>query len=495
LSNTRHLAHHGSVLREGEYPPGTILARKYQVVRTLGQGGMGRVVEARHIALGERVALKFLLSEHAQSHEATTRFLREAQAAVRLRSEHVARVSDVGTLEDGAPYMVMEYLEGQDLSKLLKTHGKLHASEAVDFVVQAAEAIAEAHAIGIVHRDIKPGNLFLTRGLDGSPLVKVLDFGISKFVESVDDLTRTATAMGSALYMSPEQMRGARDVDHRTDIYALGVTLFELLVGRQPFYADTLPQLCAEVLEGNALPLRSARPDLPDAFASVLERAYAKRRDDRYPSVAHFVLAMLPYALPRTRVVIERIARMAGLDPAAAPAWAPSAAASTGTQLPAPLAALAPQPNDPAPPAPPAPPAGASTSRFGVAAPAPAPAQPPRRSGALAGLALVGMAAVGAAAYFLGATRSAGPVGASALPSSAVVTPASPPSAPPSGPSTSAGAAPASASASQPVGSASASASVLASPSASSAFAPASAKPRLPNKPKPSPETDPFLQR
>ncbi len=487
--------------REGEYPPGTILARKYQVVRTLGQGGMGRVVEARHIALGERVALKFLLSEHAQSHEATVRFLREAQAAVRLRSEHVARVSDVGTLEDGAPYMVMEYLEGQDLSKLLKTHGKLHASEAVDFVVQAAEAIAEAHALGIVHRDIKPGNLFLTRGLDGSPLVKVLDFGISKFVESVDDLTRTATAMGSALYMSPEQMRGARDVDHRTDIYALGVTLFELLVGRQPFYADTLPQLCAEVLEGNALPLRSARPDLPEAFASVLERAYAMRRDDRYPSVAHFVLAMLPYALPRTRVVIERIARMAGLDPAAAPAWAPTAAPATGTQVPAPSVTLASQSSALAAtgaavaPAPPSPPEGASTSRFGVAAPAPTPAQAPRRSGALAaGLAVVGMAAVGVAAYFLGATRSGSAVGASAPPSSAVVLPGPQP-VPPTVPSASAGAALASASASQPVGSASASAPAPAPPSASSAFAPASAKPRLPTKPQPSPETDPFLQR
>ena len=292
-----------------------MLVGKYRVERVIGRGGMGVVVEARHIALEQRVALKFLLAEYALNPESSARFLREARAAVRIKSEHVARVSDVGTLETGAPYMVMEFLVGQDLARLLQESGPLSLEDAVDYVIQGCEAIAEAHGHGIVHRDLKPANLFLTTRADGSPLVKVLDFGISKLVHSgVEDLTRTAVAMGSALYMSPEQMHQTRSVDHRTDIYALGVSLFELCAGRQPFYAETLPQLCAEVLAGFPTPLRVLRPDLPDDFAAALERAYARDRDRRYPSIAEFVLAIAPYAPPRSRPLVDRIARMAGMS-------------------------------------------------------------------------------------------------------------------------------------------------------------------------------------
>ncbi|HTN86997.1 MAG TPA: protein kinase, partial [Sorangium sp.] len=295
--------------------PGTVLAGKYRVERIIGQGGMGVVVEARHVVLDERVALKFLLPAFTLHPEGSARFLREAKAGMRIKSEHVARVSDVGTLESGAPYMVMEFLTGSDLARLLRDQGVLGIEDAVDYIVQGSEAIAEAHSLGIVHRDLKPANLFLTRRADGSPLVKVLDFGISKMATSaVDILTGTDAALGSALYMSPEQMRQTRSVDHRTDIYALGVSLYELLAGRQPYYAETLPQLCAEVLTGTPTPLRDIRPDVPASLASALEKAYAREREQRYASIAELIVALAPFAPARSYTTLDRIARMGGLS-------------------------------------------------------------------------------------------------------------------------------------------------------------------------------------
>jgi eukaryotic-like serine/threonine-protein kinase len=294
--------------------PGAIVAGKYRVDRVLGRGGMGVVVEAHHLALDERVALKILLPELAMNPEAATRFLREARAAVRIKSEHVARVTDVGTAETGGPYMVMELLEGSDLGELLD-QGLLPVPDAIDYVVQACEAIAEAHAQGIIHRDLKPSNLFLTRRADGSPLVKVLDFGISKMVDSPQEkLTRTGTGMGSALYMSPEQMKAASAVDQRTDIYALGVTLYELIGGTQPFHADSMLELCAEILNGVPTPLRDHRPDVPEALAVVIEKAYERDREQRHPSVAAMVAALAPFAPPRSQASIERICRMGGIE-------------------------------------------------------------------------------------------------------------------------------------------------------------------------------------
>jgi serine/threonine-protein kinase len=307
--------------------PGTVLAGKYRVERVLGQGGMGLVVEARHLQLDERVALKFLQPDYASHPEAAARFLREARAAVKIKSAHVARVSDVGTLESGAPYMVMEYLEGSDVSNLIE-RSVLSAADAVDYVIQASEAIAEAHSYGIIHRDLKPANLFVTKHRDGAPLVKVLDFGISKVMggQGVDSLTRTTAAMGSALYMSPEQMQSTRSVDHRTDIYALGVAIYEMLAGKQPFYADTLPQLCAEILTGTPTPLRQLRPDLPEQLAWTIEKAYARDRAHRYQSIAEMVVALAPWAPSRTQSTIDRVSRMAGMNPPTAgapPAIAP----------------------------------------------------------------------------------------------------------------------------------------------------------------------------
>ncbi|MDI1436824.1 serine/threonine-protein kinase [Polyangium sorediatum] len=298
--------------------PGTLLAQKYRVERVLGQGGMGYVVEARHVALDERVALKFLLPEYAQHPEASARFQREARAAVKIKSEHVARVLDVATLDHGAPYMVMEFLDGRDLARQLKD-GVLAVPDAIDYVLQACEAIAEAHSYGIVHRDLKPANLFLASRRDGSPLVKLLDFGISKMQGAPGEhaLTRTSTAMGSALYMSPEQMQETRGVDHRTDIYSLGITLFELIAGTQPFYAETLPQLCAEVLTGTPRPLRDFRPDLSADLAERIARAYERDKNQRYQSIAEFAVALAPYAPSRSQSTLDRVARMAGLPPPA----------------------------------------------------------------------------------------------------------------------------------------------------------------------------------
>jgi tRNA A-37 threonylcarbamoyl transferase component Bud32 len=255
---------------------GSILAGKYRVTRLLGQGGMGVVVEAQHISLDDRVALKFLLPEYASHPQAAERFLREARAAVKIKGAHVARVSDVGALEDGSPYMVMEYLDGSDAAKLLASQGPLPLPEAIDWVVQASDAIAEAHGLGIVHRDLKPANLFVTRHQDGTAFIKVLDFGISKLISDTGEaLTRTNASMGSALYMSPEQIRQARSVDHRTDVYALGITLFELLSGRQPFAGESFSALCVEIATGTPTPLGAFRTDLPpDVVRATADAAH-----------------------------------------------------------------------------------------------------------------------------------------------------------------------------------------------------------------------------
>src|SRR5258708_827003 len=212
---------------------GDILAGKYRVEQVLGKGGMGVVVAATDTQLERRVAIKFLLPEYAEHKEASQRFLREARAAVKIHSEHVARVIDVGTMENGAPYMVMEYLQGTDLAGTLDERVTLPVEEAVAYVLEACDAIAEAHSVGIVHRDLKPANLFLASQPDGSIKIKVLDFGISKAMMTTTgmdpSLTRTTSMMGSPLYMSPEQMRSAKHVDPRTDVWALGVILYESL--------------------------------------------------------------------------------------------------------------------------------------------------------------------------------------------------------------------------------------------------------------------------
>jgi serine/threonine-protein kinase len=301
--------------------PGQVLAGKFQVERVLGQGGMGVVVAAHHLVLGQRVAIKYLLPEALVHPEAVERFLREARAAVRLRSENVGRVIDVGRFDDGAPYIVMEYLEGLDLSGYIQRSGPLPVPQVVDFILQACEAIAEAHALGIIHRDLKPANLFLTHRADGSPLIKVLDFGISKAAQAEQDfsLTRTTAVMGSPGYMSPEQLRSSRDVDVRSDIWSLGVILFELATGRQPFFAESITELALKVAM-DATPVMYA-PHMPYGFDAAVGRCLEKDPARRYPNVAELAAALAPYG---SAGAVESAARIARVLHVALPSMPPA---------------------------------------------------------------------------------------------------------------------------------------------------------------------------
>ena len=294
---------------------GDVLAGKYRVDKVLGVGGMGVVVAAHHIHLDDRVAIKFLLPETLGNSDAVMRFAREARAAVKIKSEHVARVTDVGTMENGAPYMVMEYLEGSDLSAWLKERGRLPFDLAIDFILQACEALAEAHALGIVHRDLKPANLFVARLPGGVESVKVLDFGISKLTGfsasgGESSATKTSALMGSPLYMSPEQMRSSKDVDTRSDLWAIGVILYELLSGTPPFVADSMPELVLKIMEATPTPLRQARPDAPDGFEAVILRCLERDRNRRYQTVGDLAAALAVFAPRKARASIERITQV-----------------------------------------------------------------------------------------------------------------------------------------------------------------------------------------
>ncbi|HEY3359403.1 MAG TPA: serine/threonine-protein kinase, partial [Polyangia bacterium] len=309
--------------------PGELIAGKYEVESILGVGGMGAVVAARHHGLGHSVAIKFLLPDALANAEGLARFLREARALVRLRSEHVVRVMDVDTLPGGAPYVVMERLHGQDLAQALAARGPLPPAEAVGYVLQACAAVAEAHALGIVHRDLKPANLFVTAGPDGAPLIKVLDFGISKVVDlGAGDgagLTASSALMGTPAFMSPEQIRSARDVDGRTDIWAFGAVLYQLLGGAPPFAGDNLVAVCAAILAAEAPALGRVRPEVPPGLERVVSRCLEKDPARRYPTVAHLARALLPFAPPGCAALVARIERTAGVaPPPAAPPAAPA---------------------------------------------------------------------------------------------------------------------------------------------------------------------------
>jgi serine/threonine protein kinase len=323
--------------------PGTVLLGKYRVERVVGQGGMGVVVQATHLGLDERVAIKFLRADIAQVDGAMARFLREAQAAAKLKSEHVARVMDVGTFDWGAPYMVMEFLDGIDLGVMLSQHGRLDPALVAELMLQTCAALAEAHAHGIIHRDIKPENLFITWRGDGSPLVKLVDFGISKAVMGVDvRLTQTQSVLGTPAYMSPEQMRSARLVDPRSDQWSIGVVLYELVAGRLPFQAESFSELVVQVVSDPPAPLP---PDVPPALAAVIARCLAKSVDERYPSVAELGRALVPLVRDtrQAELLAERMARLPTRRAATPPPTAlptPLPGASSGlTEVPPPRGA------------------------------------------------------------------------------------------------------------------------------------------------------------
>jgi eukaryotic-like serine/threonine-protein kinase len=302
---------------------GDLVADKYRIERLLALGGMGVVALARHEVLGQQVAIKFLLASE-RGEEAAKRFLREARAAARIHSENVVRVHDCGKLPGGPPYMVMEHLEGIELSKEMKRRGAFPPEEAVDVILDALVGIAEAHALGVVHRDIKPSNLFLADRAGNERVVKVLDFGISKVQPSPEspvdeeDLTQTAMVLGSPRYISPEQARSAKDVDARADIWSVGVVLYQLLGGEVPFGGDTFGEILTNILLHDPAPLPSLRDDLPEGLAAVVGVCLRREREERYANVADLADALAPFGGPRAAERARRVAAIMGAAPPAA---------------------------------------------------------------------------------------------------------------------------------------------------------------------------------
>jgi serine/threonine protein kinase len=286
--------------------PGQIVDDKYEVERILGVGGMGVVVSAMHLELGERVAIKAMLREVAASRDTATRFSREAKAVARMKCEFVAHVLDVGKLPDGTPFMVMEHLEGETLAACLDREGELPVEVAVDTLLEACVAIAEAHRLGIVHRDVKPANLFLSRDAEGSEVVKVLDFGISKSDENIG-ITCTSGPMGTPGYMSPEQLRSASSVRATADIWSLGVVLFEMLTGELPYEVTSFADFCANVLVSPPLAPRVLDPSIPEALEDVILRCLRRDPAERYANVLELARALAPFASDGGRALVARI--------------------------------------------------------------------------------------------------------------------------------------------------------------------------------------------
>jgi serine/threonine protein kinase len=271
---------------------GTVIAEKYRLEAPLARGGMGSVWIARHVTLGSRLAVKFLDPTLAKSAAFVARFEAEARAAASIESPHVVHVQDFG-LEEGTPYLVMELLRGEDLRTRLRRRGRLTLAECAELLVQVGKALRRAHAAGIVHRDIKPGNLFLAR-LDDDEVLKVLDFGIAKQARTaVGESTKTGELIGTPHYVSPEQARGDKDVDHRTDVWAVGVIAYKMVTGELPFPGDGFGKVLSSVLTETPRPVRAIVPSLPEPLDGFFARALAKKREERFQSVRELVDAFV----------------------------------------------------------------------------------------------------------------------------------------------------------------------------------------------------------
>lgn len=300
------------------YERGTVIAGKYRVERVIGQGGMGVVLAARHLGLDEMVAVKLIREERAAGTEALARFQREARAAARIKSEHVARVLDVDRLPEGAPYIVMELIDGTDLHALVASRGALAPDEAVTYITQACEGLAEAHALGMVHRDLKLKNLFLTKRRDGRPLIKVIDFGVVKFSPLGEDddptldgsrpeldrqkareatLTGTEVLVGSVHYMAPEQIRASNVVNAQADVWSLGICLYTMLTGALPFEGETVAAICAAIQGRPPRDVRELAPKVPAAIAAAVMRTLEKDVRRRFANVGELAAAIAPYGL------------------------------------------------------------------------------------------------------------------------------------------------------------------------------------------------------
>lgn len=291
---------------------GDVLAKKYRLERLVGEGGTGVVVAARHVQLDRLVAIKFLRTALA-SDEIRTRFEREARAIGQIESEHVVLVLDVGALDDYSPYMVMEYLDGRDLARVLKEDGTLSIEDTVDCMLQVCQALEQAHANGIIHRDLKPANLFLTRREDGGPHIKVVDFGISKILDpklmgdGPSEMTLAFTVLGSPRYMAPEQLRNSKDVDGRADLWSLGAVMFQLVTGQPAFAADNNVHASLAVMTTEPPLLRSLAPQASAALEAIINKCLTKDRNGRFQTAAELADALRPLASDRTRDSLERM--------------------------------------------------------------------------------------------------------------------------------------------------------------------------------------------
>ncbi|HTB72377.1 MAG TPA: protein kinase [Polyangiaceae bacterium] len=274
---------------------GQLLDNKYRIVRLLGEGGMGAVYEGENIRIRHRVAIKVLHPSVADDSAARERFEREAQAAGHIGSEHIVEVFDLGELPGGARYMVMEFLAGETLAQRVESAGRLSPAVAAPMMLQLLDGLGAAHLAGIIHRDLKPDNVFLQRTKSGGDFVKIVDFGVSKFNAlsgAPMSMTRTGAVVGTPYYMSPEQVKGGKNIDHRSDLYSAGVVLFESVTGQLPFLADSFNELMFKIALEPPLDPEIASPGLDPWFASILRKATARDMADRYQSAGDFTQAI-----------------------------------------------------------------------------------------------------------------------------------------------------------------------------------------------------------
>ena len=321
---------------------GMVLQDRYRIVRLLGEGGMGAVYEGEHLLIKKRVAIKCLHAQYAQNPEVVARFHREALAATSIGHQNIIEVTDLGRFPDGAVFMVLEFLQGRDFANLIEDEGPQPLNRVVHIMMQICDALTAAHDKDIVHRDLKPENVFLIQRGDDRDFVKLLDFGISKMKSASDtpssSMTRTGMALGTPYYMAPEQAQGRKDVDHRADIYALGVILFRALTGQHPFDHDSYPMLVLKICTEPPPPLRRYRPDLPPELEQVAGRMLAKTPDERFPNCAAVKTALRPFASFSDVPVVNEVPRNDALPLASIAGYVPPAPA-----------AVTPGPNTPAP--------------------------------------------------------------------------------------------------------------------------------------------------
>jgi serine/threonine-protein kinase len=343
---------------------GKRIADRYQILRVLGEGGMGVVTEARHVELEQNVAIKFMFPEFISNEVLNARFSREAKLAAKVQSPHIVRVSDVGRLPSGVPYLVMDLLAGRDLGAELESQGVLPVERAVDYTLQACAGVAALHSIGVIHRDLKPSNLFVA-DVAGVPTVKVLDFGISKDVTApAGSITSTETQLGTPMYMSPEQIRASKDVNMRSDIWSLGVILYELLTGTLPFErtGHSVGELFAVILMTEPSPLCMRRPELPQALEDAVMKCLRRNSWERHESVAAFAQALRPFIKPGTAHRVEAVRRALGDTQPSSDLAAAEAARSAAAVLPTVAHPVAIMPVTPAAPAAPGGPASVAAS-------------------------------------------------------------------------------------------------------------------------------------